>query len=154
MAAFAPRACFVRADTGVWDAAVLPEWERPCVPGGAWLCVFARAEVMQELLLGGARGEKRGGRLEIPLARGAPMRSTSAWARARSAYWAGLAFSQHPRTPHRYLVHVRCKQCLPDLTSVNVDLPVTRWETRESGSEGLLSSYPSRTHLTRCQTLK
>lgn len=76
------------------------------------------------------------------------------WAHARSAYWAGLAFSQHPRTPQRYLVHVRRKQCLPDVTSVNVDLPVTRWETRESGSESLLSSYPSRAHLTHCQTLK
>lgn len=64
VAAFAPRACFVGAATGLWDPAVLPEAERPCVPGGAWLCVFPRAEATPELLPGGARGEKQGGGLD------------------------------------------------------------------------------------------
>ena len=74
VAAFAQRACFVRAAAGLWDPAVLPESERPCVPGGAWSCLFPRAEALPELLLGGARGEKQGGGLDSRPPRGAPLR--------------------------------------------------------------------------------
>lgn len=64
MAAFVPRVYFVIGDMGLWDPAVLCESESPCVPAGACLCVFPRAEVMLVLLLGGARGGKQGGGLE------------------------------------------------------------------------------------------
>ena len=67
-------------------------------------------------------------------------------------HWA--CSSRYPHTRQRYLVHVRCRPCLPDFTSVHVDLPVTLWGTRESGTERLLSSDPSRTHLTHFQSLK
>lgn len=67
-------------------------------------------------------------------------------------HWA--CSSRYPPTRLQCLVHVRCRPCLPDYTSVHVYLPVTLWGTRESGTESLLSSYPSRTSLTHVQTLK
>ena len=82
-----------------------------------------------------------------------PYWSMSALAHFQSAYWAGLVFSQYPHRPQWYLVHVQCRQCLTDFTSVNVDLPKTRWETRESETVSLLCSYQSHTHLTHFQTM-
>lgn len=67
-------------------------------------------------------------------------------------HWA--CSSRYPPTRQRYLVHIRCSPCLPDYTSVHVDLPATLWGSRESGTESLLSNFPSRTHLTHVPTLK
>ena len=114
--------------------------------------MFPLAEVMLELFLGG-QGAEAGRQAGIPPPKGAPVWNMSALAHFQSAYWAGLVFSQYPRRPQWYLVHVQCRQCLTDFTSINVDLPKTHWETRESETVSLLCSYRSRTHLTHFQTM-
>lgn len=56
--------CALWLVTRIVGPLVLPESESPCVPSGAWLCMFPRAEVMLVLLFGGAHGGKQGGGLE------------------------------------------------------------------------------------------
>lgn len=56
--------CALWLVTQIVGLLVLPESESPCIPGGAWLCMFPRAEVMLVLLFGGAHGGKQGGGLE------------------------------------------------------------------------------------------
>lgn len=106
---------------------------------------------MLELFLGG-QGAEAGRQAGIPPPKGAPIGACPPWLIFSQLIGLVLSFHSIP-IDQWYLVHVQCRQCLTDFTSVNVDLPKTRWETRESETVSLLYSYQSHTHLTHFQTM-
>lgn len=113
VAAFVPRVCFVIGDTDC--GTTCPPWvgKSMCPKWGLVVYVpSGRGDASATLWR--STWWEAGRRAGKPPPEGAPTRSTSTWACARSAYWSALDFSQYPRTLQHYLVHVQCRQCLTE----------------------------------------